>query len=319
MDFFAIALGSSALVACILYVAVAPRPARPSDVIRGRLESLLHGEGPGGAAVTLDLWEGAGPATIWERAAKFFLGDATPTERDTPLRRVLHQAGFWGERPFQILLGVRVVLSIALAAYFFFMLGMAHSPTLKVAAGVVAGAAGGWGLPLFVVKRWAFIRQRDIEEAFPDALDLLVVCVEAGLGIDASLVRVAEEQSAQGLAIGHELLLATREVRAGVPRREALERMANRLESESVRSCAGYLIRTEELGGSIGRSLKIYAETMREKRMHKAQETARKTVIRLLFPLALLILPSLFLVVTAPVIVNIVSFVQSTGGAPPPQ
>jgi len=146
---------------------------------------------------------------------------------------------------------------------------------------------------------------RDIQEAFPDTLDLLVTCVEAGLGLDGALVRVANEQAEQKLAIGDEFQLLSREMQAGVARREALSRMAARLELEDLRNLAVFLIQTEELGGSIARSLKVYASTMRQKRKQRAEEAARKMVIKLLFPLALFIMPALLLVVLGPPAINI--------------
>jgi tight adherence protein C len=137
-----------------------------------------------------------------------------------------------------------------------------------------------------------------------------VVCVEAGLGVDNALVKVAEEQQGQGLAAGDELLLMTREMQAGLARREALTRLADRLDLEEVRGLTVFLVQTEEIGGSIARSLRIYAETMRQKRIQKAEEAARKLVIKLLLPLAFCILPALFCVIFAPPAVNIVKVFQ---------
>jgi tight adherence protein C len=139
-----------------------------------------------------------------------------------------------------------------------------------------------------------------MRETLPDTLDLLVVCVEAGMGVDAALTRVAREQSQQGLAIGDELLLATQEMQAGSVRKEALIRLADRCGVDEFRALITFLTQTEEMGGSVARSLRVYAETMRDKRSQAAEEAARKTVIKLIFPLVFFILPAIFILVLGP-------------------
>jgi tight adherence protein C len=145
-----------------------------------------------------------------------------------------------------------------------------------------------------------------MRETLPDTLDLIVVCVEAGMGIDAALVRVGKEQSEQGLAIGEELMLASQEMQAGAMRKEALSRLADRIGIDELRSLITFLTQTEELGGSIARSLRVYAETMREKRSHRAEEAARKAVIKLIFPLVFFILPAIFILILGPAALNII-------------
>jgi len=140
-----------------------------------------------------------------------------------------------------------------------------------------------------------------------------VVCVEAGLGVDAALVRVANEQAEQGLAIGIELLLMTREVQAGIARRVALSRLADRLGVDELRNLVTYINQADELGGSISRSLRICATTLRQRRSQKVEEAARKAVIKLIFPVVLFILPALFLVVLAPPVVNMMKIFGTTG------
>ena len=136
-------------------------------------------------------------------------------------------------------------------------------------------------LPYLTVRRKAKARVLKMKETLPDTLDLIVVCVEAGMGVDAALNRVGKEQADQGLAMGEELLLATQELQAGAVRKEALTRCADRIGIEEFRGLITFLTQTEELGGSIARSLRIYASTMREKRSQSAEEAARKAVISL--------------------------------------
>jgi tight adherence protein C len=170
---------------------------------------------------------------------------------------------------------------------------------------IMASAGIGFMLPLFFVRRKAKERTLQISQTLPDTLDLLVICVEAGLGMDGALVRVGKEQSEQGLAIGDELQLMNQEIQAGIARREALSRLAERVGVDDLRGLVTFLVQTEELGGSIARSLRVYSSTMREKRSQRAEEAARKVVIKLIFPLVFFILPAVFLVVMGPAAVNI--------------
>jgi tight adherence protein C len=150
-----------------------------------------------------------------------------------------------------------------------------------------------------------------MKETLPDTLDLIVVCVEAGMGVDAALNRVGKEQADQGLAMGEELLLATQELQAGAVRKEALTRCADRIGIEEFRGLITFLTQTEELGGSIARSLRVYASTMREKRSQAAEEAARKAVIKLIFPLVFLILPAIFIIVLGPAGLSIMRTLSS--------
>lgn len=162
------------------------------------------------------------------------------------------------------------------------------------------GAAVGYMLPFLTVFRKSSARVREMRETLPDTLDLIVVCVEAGMGIDAALNRVGKEQNSQKLALGEELVLASQEMQAGAPRKEALLRLADRVGIEEFKALVTFLTQTEELGGSIARSLRVYAETMRDKRSQAAEEAARKTVIKLIFPLVFFILPAIFIILLGP-------------------
>jgi tight adherence protein C len=129
--------------------------------------------------------------------------------------------------------------------------------------------------------------------------------------VDGALVRVAKEQAEQGLAIGDEFQLMSQEMQAGILRREALSRLADRIGLDDLRGLVTFLTQTEELGGSIARSLRVYASTMRQKRSQKAEEVARKAVVKLIFPLVLFIMPALFLVVLGPAAVNILTLLSN--------
>jgi len=301
MEIF-IAIGIFGLVGGFLFLLLTPKAASQGEAVQKRIAAIATTEGGSGRVTPLDADEDEG---FWDYVAKFFVGEKELTGKNTVVHRLLHQAGYPGERAVRTFWGVRIFLAIAGAAAAFFLTALSLASPVKMLLGVAAGAAVGYTLPFSYIRRKARFRMRDIQEAFPDTLDLLVTCVEAGLGLDGALVRVANEQADQKLAIGDEFQLLSREMQAGVARREALSRMAARLELEDLRNLAVFLIQTEELGGSIARSLKVYASTMRQKRKQRAEEAARKMVIKLLFPLALFIMPALLLVVLGPPAINI--------------
>ena len=302
MDFILITLGIFGLVAGSIYLLLAPRAKIEEEAIQRRLEAIAASAVRTGGKVRL---LSADQETFWENVARFFLGEKELAARYTKDRILLHQAGYPGERAVRIFWGVRIFLTGALPIGFFLFATFAKGQISQMLLLIVASAGIGYMLPLFYVRRKAKERTLQISETLPDTLDLLVICVEAGLGIDAALNRVGIEQAEQGLAIGDELQLMNQEIQAGISRREALTRLADRVGIDDLRGLVTFLTQTEELGGSIARSLRVYSQTMREKRSQKAEEAARKVVIKLIFPLVFFILPAVFLVVLGPAAINI--------------
>jgi tight adherence protein C len=149
-------------------------------------------------------------------------------------------------------------------------------------------------------------RRRDaIRFALPDALDLLVICMEAGLGLDQALIRVGEELRISRPELADEFLLINLEQRAGRPRLDAWRNMADRTNLEVVRSFVSMLIQTERFGTPISKSLGNFADSLRMRRRQQAEEMAAKTTVKMIFPLVLFIFPSLFIVLLAPAIISI--------------
>ena len=292
-----IAVGIFALVFGILYFALASRVPPVEDAIQRRLNDIAARPK---TAARIRLYD-AKEETFWEKIANFFLGD----KKELPaayskVGRLLHQAAYRGERAIRIFWGLRIFLALAfsfgglLLAFLF----KASTQDLLMLAGV--GGMVGYMLPYLTVWRKAKARVLEMRETLPDTLDLIVVCVEAGMGVDAALNRVGNEQASQGLAMGEELLLASQEMQAGAVRKEALARCADRIGIEEFRGLITFLTQTEELGGSIARSLRVYATTMRDKRSQAAEEAARKAVIKLIFPLVFFILPAMFILFLGP-------------------
>jgi tight adherence protein C len=248
--------------------------------------------------------------TFWERVAGFFFGDKEMPARFNNVSRRLHQAGYRGTRAVRVFWGVRIFLCLALGfgLMLFSLLSTSSMKDFLMLGGF--GALAGYMVPYLTVYRKAKARVLEMRETLPDTLDLLVVCVEAGMGIDAAFNRIGREQKAQGLALGEELMLATQEMQAGAARKEALTRLADRVGLEEFRALVTFLTQTEELGGSIARSLRVYAETMRDKRRQAAEEAARKTVIKLIFPLVFFILPAIFILILGPPGLSIIKSLQ---------
>ena len=302
-----IAIGIFGAVGAVMYFVLAPRAPMAEDVIQRRLESIA---GTRAAPAPVRLYD-TEEETFWERVTNFFFGSKEIPDNLSKAGTHLHQAGYRGARAIRIYWGLRIFLGLALG---FTGLFLGFLKTASMADVLLLGGAGGvvgYMFPFLTVFRKAKARVLSMREALPDTLDLIVICVEAGMGVDAALNRVGQEQNKQKLAIGEELLLATQEMQAGARRKDALIRMADRCGVEEIRGLVTFLTQTEELGGSIARSLRIYAETMREKRSQSAEEAARKAVIKLIFPLVFFILPAIFIVLLGPAGLQIMKALSS--------
>jgi len=218
----------------------------------------------------------------------------------TAVRQFLIQAGYTDPRAVSIYWATRVSLAVGLAA-----LGMVALPLLgfystQVMIGIVWFAALGWVGPTFYVRRRLKARQKEVQLALADMLDMLVVCVEAGLGLNQALVRVADEIEHVSTVMSEQLAMVNLEMRAGTPRDEALKNLAERTGLADIRSLVNMMIQTDRFGTSVADALRVHSETMRTKRRQRAEEAAAKTTIKLVFPLVLLVFPAMFLVVIGP-------------------
>jgi tight adherence protein C len=291
-----IAVGFFGLISAIVYYVLTARAPVADDAIQRRLENIgLQSE----ARTQFKLHEQE-ETTFWERVTDFFFGDRELPERFNRISRRLHQAGYRGNRAVRIFWGLRIFLALAFGFGGLAMALLKNSTMSDLLLLVGAGGATGYMLPMLTVFRKSRARVRDMRNTLPDTLDLIVVCVEAGMGVDAALNRVGREQNSQGMALGEELVLATPEMQAGAVRKDALLRLADRVGLDEFRALVTFLTQTEEMGGSIARSLRVYAETMRDKRSQAAEEAARKTVIKLIFPLVFFILPAIFIILLGP-------------------
>jgi tight adherence protein C len=166
-------------------------------------------------------------------------------------------------------------------------------------------AAVGYILPGFYIGHKTTQRKKAISNGLPDALDLMTVCIEAGVGLDQAIAKAAEELHLAHPALAEELRLITTEIRAGKPRMEAFKNFAARTQVEDVRTLVAMIVQTDRFGTSIGQALRTHAETSRTKRRQRAEERAAKVSVKLVFPLAFCLFPALYTVCFGPVVVEI--------------
>ena len=218
----------------------------------------------------------------------------SPKEMGT-LRLRLVQAGFRRDEALTIFFGIRVLFAVAL----FLLLAspILIRPNLLMALG---GLALGYVLPAMVLARLAKRRAHRIRLSLADALDLLVVSVEAGLGLDQALTRVGTELAFAHPELASELKLINLELRAGKARAEALRNLADRTGVDDLSSLVTMLIQTDKFGTSVAQSLRVYSETLRTKRRQRAEEAAAKTGVKMVFPLVLCIFPSIWIITIGP-------------------
>lgn len=186
--------------------------------------------------------------------------------------------------------------------------------TMAMMACLLGAASFGFYLPNAVLARMVAWRQREIIEHFPDALDLMTVCIEAGLAMDAAIARISSEMANTARALSEELHLVTLELRAGSSKERALRNLAMRTGVEDVDGLVSMLIQAERFGTSIGASLRVHADTLRTRRRQRAEEAAAKIALKLLFPLIFCIFPAIMLVLLGPAMIQITRVLMPTMG-----
>jgi len=177
-------------------------------------------------------------------------------------------------------------------------------------------ALGGYVLPSFILDFKISARQKVIRNGLPDALDLLIVCLESGSSMDAAILRVSDELALPYPPLAEELKLLITETRAGKPRLEAFRNFAERTGVDDVRALVAMLVQTDRFGTSVSQALRTHAETSRTKRRQRAEERAAKIGVKLVFPLVFLLFPAFFVVTLGPAIIRFarVLFGQILGG-----
>jgi tight adherence protein C len=217
-------------------------------------------------------------------------------------RQLLINAGYRSGKAPLLFLGAKLMLAVVVVFIFTLvpakLLGFPSVTNLTIYYVLAAGA--GYYAPVVWLRRVIASRKDDLQRAIPDALDLMVVCVEAGLGLDQAIGRVSQEVSRTHPALGDELNVLSVELRTGVSRQEALKNLARRTDLEELGNLVAMLVQTDRFGTSIGQALRVYADSMRTTRRLKAEELAAKLPVKLLLPLIFFIFPSLIVVTVGP-------------------
>jgi len=228
--------------------------------------------------------------------------------RDDSLRKKLAAAGYTASYAPRIYTLVRLVLVIGLpVAVLGLLWATGSSPGIfKVYFAVVISAVAGLYFPSIFIAAKADRRQRDIINGFPDALDLMLVCVEAGLGMDSAFARVGMEMTTSHPKLAEQFGAVVLELRAGRSHEDALRRMADRAGAEEIRAFATLLIQSSKLGSSIAQTLRVYAAEMRERRRMRAEEKAHRLPVLLSLPLVGCMLPVMIGVLMLPAIIRVI-------------
>ena len=263
--------------------------------------------GAAGATVTGDIGE---PESSTIVSVLHQIGSRVPSsEADiTTLRGNLVRAGFRSENAVAVFFGLRIFATLLMLIISMAIeVRMPDNNVMRVAM-IVSGCAAGWILPGFFLEKRIAKRQEIIRLSLPDALDLMVVSVEAGLGLDQAIQHVARELQVSHPELSEEMQLVTLEMRAGKRRSEALRNFAERTGEPEVRKLMAILIQNDRFGTSMGESLRNHSDFMRTQRRQQAEERAGKVGVKLVFPIFFFILPSMLIVAAGPGLLQIFKY-----------
>ena len=234
----------------------------------------------------------------------------------SPIRLRFAHAGIRSAAAPSAFFGIKTLLTVGLPLIGFVLLTLAGSPLKgnNLLLAMLALAALGYYGPNLVLSHLVMVRQRDIFESFPDALDLMTVCVEAGLGTEAAMMRVADDLQFKSPALADEMRIVNLELRAGAVRERALRNLAIRTGVEEVDGFVTMISQAERFGTSIAASLRVHSDMLRTRRRQRAEEAAAKIALKLLFPLIFCIFPSLMVVLMGPAMIQIYRVLLPTMG-----
>jgi tight adherence protein C len=223
------------------------------------------------------------------------------------VQRNLTRAGIRSPQALQVFYAIKTLLAIVLPILVFFAARFFPDlATQSVVMYATMGAAVGMLAPNYVLHKLLDSRMKQLRNGFPDALDLLVVCVESGLGLGPALQRVANELGVSHPELSFELATVTAEIRAGVQRETALKNLADRTGLTDIRGLVSLLVQSMRFGTSVADALRVYSEEFRDKRMQAAEEQAAKLSTKLIFPLILFMFPVFFIVAIGPAVLRLI-------------
>jgi len=236
-----------------------------------------------------------------------WMAEKVPYNKQSEVRKLLIRAGFRSKKSLQFFYAIKIAIAISFAGGFLFVCSV-FGRDVQAALGLafVSGAFGFIGANV-ILDKIAAGRQQNIDRILPDALDLLVICTEAGMGIDQALLRVASNLGSQGKDLTEEIILTNRELNLGQERALCWSNFGSRANSEELKNLARVIVQSEKVGASIGGVLKNQSEFLRVRRRQKAEEKAAQMTIKMMIPLALFIFPTIMAVTMGPPIVKLMA------------
>jgi tight adherence protein C len=220
----------------------------------------------------------------------------------------LIQAGFRSDHAVAVFYGIRIVAAVAMVLVGIALQSKMGDNAMMRIVLLISGGAAGWILPGFVLEKKIKARQEVLRLSLPDSLDLMVVSIEAGLGLDQAIQHVARELGVSHPTLSEELSLVTLEMRAGKRRSEALRNLAERTGEGEIRKLVAILVQNDRFGTSMGESLRTHSDFMRVKRRQEAEERANKVGVKLVFPIFFFILPSMMVVTAGPGLLKVFKY-----------
>lgn len=227
---------------------------------------------------------------------------STPTDKASRTQLLMIRAGYRSSEGLAAMRGVKLIFPVAMLAIVYF------TGAYRTNVFLIPALALGFGylLPDMWLTWRVRSRQSKLRKALPDALDLLVICVEAGLGLDQALMKVAQDMKISHPALSEELQLVNMEMRIGKTRIDALRELARRTGLDDIKALVAMLIQTERFGTSIAQSLRVYSDDMRLKRRQRAEEMSAKTSVKMVPPLVFFIFPALMVVILGPAVITLI-------------
>jgi tight adherence protein C len=278
---------------------------RPASAATERLKRLNEKGAAGGAAGVV-VMEESPAADLAERIAGPLNRLIPPSAAEAhKLRKQLMQAGFRGHNAPVIYRAIQMLSLAGFPGLVALTCAMMGRPVESALLWILFAFVMGFFLPRYVLRRMVRNRQQRVTWGLADALDLMVVSIEAGLGLNAAMVRISEELRDVHRDISLEFELANLEIRVGRERDEALRNLAERTGVEDLRSLVAMLIQADRFGTSIARAVRVFSDSLRTKRRQRAEQAAQKAAVKLLFPLACFLFPTLFIVILGPAILSL--------------
>lgn len=270
-----------------------------TDPIRRRLTHFHGSESLAGGRKVFSIETYLGPVTQ-------YVLPSDELERSNVIAKLSH-AGYRAPNALQAFYAIKALLAVVLPAIALgIMQFMPDLSTTMVMLYSVAAAGAGLILPSVVLDKLVARRTKKLRNAFPDSLDLLVVCVESGLGLTQALQRVADELVVSHPELALELSVVNAEIRAGVDRVAALRNLAGRTGLDDIKGLVSLLVQTLKFGTGVADALRVYSEEFRDKRMQRAEEQAAKMGTKMIFPLVLFLFPGFFVVAIGPAVIRLV-------------